>query len=427
LPPRAQAVSPEWPPISDEAIGNPFGEPPAQALAPFSAKTAEEIPPEPDVDAGHTVVAVSAAEDHLGEATLLSIQPFRGRGNSQITLMLLVGFLLLSVTAVGQVFRQPGADGSTVSVAASDAASPALSTGSDSSETARLFLASAEASMDSHDYELAASQLKKAVQELDAAGAPEIEIHAAMLLLARATFAEGKLVRAEDLCAQLDEGGMKVEAAQLSAQIQKELRKEALSSLVSARDDLKAGRLTPALQKARNAQAMLAKYGGSPEQVRAAKALIARAERAAAGLGIDRPRRRPPAAAAQTEVRRPLARPRLPNGYPRSRPAQPPAVPQASVSRPGSPDVSPASLPMATVMRGQRRQSTSQSGAQTNPGGQPPSNPEGPTPPQEGPGQPSAGAARVPVRPAASDTRRSRAGSNDVLPTYNSQGGGSAY
>jgi hypothetical protein len=293
----------------------------------------------------------------------------------------------------------------------------------ESAESAERFLASAQQSLAAGDYELAALQLQKAVQELESAGASAARIDPVLLMLAEARVQDGELAAAQELCQRLAGGSLKAEASSLNLRIEKAQRQKAQDLLASGRQDLRAGRLTPAMQKAREVEKIFRSSGGSAEQISKARSLLADAQRIEAGKGLQRPRQpvpdgavglTPERRARQRRVRRHLD----PGGY--SEPAPPPP-------RDRSGDLPPRLIlqdtPMADALRrGRRPQAPA---PVEGGGGEIPSE----APPQGLPSEASAapGPALPPSAPLNAESRRGRAGSQDVLPTYNSQGGGSVY
>lgn len=303
----------------------------------------------------------------------------------------------------------------------------AQATAAESADTAQRFLTSARESLAAKDYELAALQLQKAIEELRTAGASAAEIDAAKLMLARARFREGKLEQAHELCAELAAGAKKAEARALGGEIRKALRQQAEATLASGRSDLSAGRLSRALEKARKAEKVMTTYQGSPDQIARARALLTSARKAEGGLGLAPPRSAPRGmrrtvvtqsnGSGERVVR---TRPRGGQSYPQYRPPEPTPF-ETEDMRGGGQMVLPANSPMAQAMRRARRPAPA--AGQTAPSA------------EEAPAQEGAPEAAPPASspgPAASSSssssyRRQRAGSADVLPSYNAQGGGSVY
>jgi hypothetical protein len=310
-----------------------------------------------------------------------------------------------------------------------------------SEETAQRFLASAQQSVTAQDYELAALQFHKAVEELQAANASANEIDQVKLKLAGARLREGKLELAYAVCGELLGGTQKAQARALGGEIRKAFRKEGEALLASGRQDLQAGRLTPALEKARQAEKIMISYNGSADQINRARALLASARKVEGGLGLSRTRSKAPQQVGNDVERRQPAGGRRAassgaSAYPQYRAPQSESRGEGEVlagsqsrsrqTSQASAQSMPTDSPMERAMRGGRRPASTSQQSQ-------PQQAEGEAAPESAPqeeGQQQSGGYSAPVSfPTGShgSSRRSRAGSTDVLPTYSSQGGGSAY
>ena len=344
-------------------------------------------------------------------------------GMNPLVAVLSAGIVLLSLTAVGKMAM----DSST-----SPTVSPTATT-AESADTAQRFLVSAKASLQAKDYELAVSQLKKAVDELENSGAAESEVAAARMLLAQALYKQGKGQEAHDVLAKLAGGSLKADAERLCKEVDKSLRKRAETLLAQGAASLQAGSLNEALEAARQAEKMMSRYGGSPDQINRARALLARAEKADGARGLARTPSQ--AVSYQPEVQ-PAHNVQVPQPYPRHRRPAPNRQPTGSLDsgqnfpqarpRPQPQEVTPDSLPMANAMRGRRP--GGRPTPQSAPSGQAPREmpPEAQGGPEAGPGQPQQPPSGY--SSSSSSSRRSRRGSDGVLPGYDTQdSGGSAY
>ena len=417
---RAHYVPPPSNLEPEPLSGNPFGDDDSvsipQPAAPVAALPKVAPVVEPQVEAPGLG---SASEPLTAEDIRISIQPVRSRGSAEITAMLAIGVLLLSVTAAGQVFRRPAATPTVISTPPSPA---------ENASTAQLFLDSAKKSLAARDYELAASQIEKAVQELEASAASEIELGQARLALARALQGKGDIEEALEVCQDVVSGELKKEKTALVSELKKALRKGAQGLLASGRQDLAQGDTSLAGEKAREATRIFTRHGGSAEQVADAKSLAQAARRAEAKLGLQR---------------RPVARREVPD-EPRSRRPQPdtgvrrsyfpeqpaPRQPAASLPRPssgyptGPAGQSPSEEFKIPVIPHIPHQSRRQPGQAEGPPAQ--------APPSEAPAQQQmpSGVRQVPppaYQGESGSSRRDRAGDTDVVPTYKNNGGGSVY
>ena len=353
-------------------------------------------------------------------STITELHKSPRTGMNPLVAVLSAGIVLLSLTAVGKMAR----DSST-----SPTVSPTATT-AESADTAQRFLVSAKASLQAKDYELAVSQLKKAVDELENSGAAESEVAAARMLLAQALYKQGKGQDAHDVLAKLAGGSLKADAARLSKEVDKSLRIQAETLLAQGTASLQAGNLNEALETAREAEKMMSRYGGSPDQINRARALLARAEKADGARGLAATPSQD--VTYQPEVYQPAHNVRQPQPYPRHRRSASNRratgrldsgqdFPQAR-PRPQPEEVTPESLPMANAMRGRRhakRRMPQEQAPQEMPY-------ETQGEPEAGPGQPQ----QPPSGNSSSSnsSRRSRRGSDGVLPGYDTQdNGGSAY
>lgn len=450
-PPRPQVQSSSTKSVEHEPdfLANPFGEPSDVPLAFTSVDSPVDAPTVPvsvadPVLGAATFVATSATgvssdpwieetgpgtsppqdSEEVSSITVISSRP-RDSGLNPLLLVMVGGLFLVCLLAFGKVVKD-SMDESPVS-----AVTPASQTGGD----AERFLLGAKGSMEAKDYELAASQLKKAIQELETSGAAETEIAAANVLLAQALLQQGKAAEAKALLAEA--GGDSEQARKLSAQVEKTLRQQAESLMAQSETDLRAGNIVDALEGARAAEKLMRSSGGSPEQVQRAKSLLARAMKADAARGLPRTAQAAPEVEVQNppplgaELRRPRRtvtvyppRPRARVEERVARVSPEPGFPKARQRREQE-QLDPNSLPMAAAMRGRRRGT---SGPAQIPQAPLPQEPQ--TYPQQ---QPEAGQPQAPAQGQGGyvpeqSSRRSRRGSDDVLPGYNSgQGGGSVY
>lgn len=136
----------------------------------------------------------------------------------------------------------------------------AVPAGSEASESAQVWLASAKESMAGKDYELAAAQLEKGVGYLKASGADPADIEAAQTSLAEALTLAGKLEEAHKTLSEL-KSPPKAKLAELARQ----LRIKANGQVKKAESQLKANPGS-ALDLARNALKLYENYGGTRAQ-----------------------------------------------------------------------------------------------------------------------------------------------------------------
>jgi hypothetical protein len=407
------------------AFENPFGD--VIAPLPFASAAADEAQEGADAESSSAAQAGPPSDARAPEpVSEIFIEPLRRRGSVEISAMLLVGFLLLTVTAAGQVFRSSPPETAKPAVSTAPAGDPGAG---EHLETARRFLVSSKSSFESRDYELAASQLEKAVGEMEAGGASRADIESAQLMLAQATVKTGDLDRAYELCQGLQHSSVSTRVQPLIARIGQEKCEHAMAILAEAGTDLENGRLTSAGEKAGEASEILGAFGGSQRQLQVAAAIAeaARAGRVASERPApssrrqaselpSRPRHRGPrpGEAGARSPRVPVHRPRLATqAYPTRLPA---AHEQEQSQQP------PANFPMVDAMRRRRGGSPYQM-----PSGRPlPRQPQGA--PEEAPAsRPALPRSSAPSSQASSESHHTRAGSEDVLPTYNNQGGGSVY
>lgn len=460
--PAGQSVAEVSKPEPDY-LANPFGEPPdppavASKPAPVEAPTVP-VRPEPstsEVAAARAAIFVvtsptgpseqscgdessrgndnpeparppSLESEDYSPITVFSTRP-RDSGINPLLAVLVGGLFIVCLLGFGKVVKD-----SMDTPGPTAASSPAAGAGA--GDAGQRFLLGAKSSMEARDFELAASQLRMAVQEMESAGAAESEIAAANLLLAQALLKQGKANDAKALLAELSGA----EAKTLAGQVDKALRQQAEDMMAQSDASLRAGDITDGLRSARQAEKILRTAGGSPQQLKRAEKLLARAEKADASRGLPRTAR--PAAAQPEVVYQPelpvrrrtrggssgyAARPRIPQGVTAAPLPQQPSFPQAQAQQPRE-QVNPNSLPMAAAMRGRRRGRPAPQMPAEAPmpqAQQPSSYPEGQ--PQAGP--PSQSPPQGEYVPEESSSGRSRRGSEGVLPGYNSgRSGGSVY
>lgn len=429
-PPRAEVASPQGGDLAPDDLSNPFGEPSESdrlpSPPPLQPSAPPPILPQPEP---LPVVAVSSP----AEAPLL-LEPAPVRGSKEISAILAAGLILLSVTTFAQALRQGPSRPAAASLPDRGAVVRGVEgEGSEEDGAAgERFLTSAQASLLSGDYEMAASQAQTARERLVASGNAAREAEARWVL-ARALKGKGKLEEAHSISLELYDSDHAKEAREMASALAQELRQQARALLASGAVDLEKGLLGPSLDKARRAESLFRRYGGSREQIAGASKLLASARRAEAGIGLDRPRSSERAPEASVRASRPQATSR-PAARPQSRVAsgsvnQPSRVPSAAI-RPQAPSlegaeerVDPANLPMMNQMRRRRGVGAEEApmpSSASAPGEAPVVRPEREVQVRRAP-------VNQPRRETSSEQRRGRAGSNDVLPSYSNPGGGSVY
>ncbi len=415
-PPRAE-ILPSRAEIEPQDLSNPFGEPseserlPSPSLEPVSPSVASVAPVDPPV-------APPATEAVPPAPAVLTAPP---RGSKQITAILATGLILLSVTTFAQALRGEGAvapGGSPVGPASSQVSD-------EDSAAGQRFLSSAQASLLSKDYEMAAAQAQTARERLVASGEAGKEAEARWVL-AQALQGRGKLEEAHSICLELYDSAHAEEARKVASALAQELRQQGRALLASGNVDLEKGLLGPALDKARRAESLFRRYGGSTAQIASAGELLNSARKAEAGVGLERPRPQPQRAASRPAPRPDRNQPRVAEASVASgsleQPSRVPTAtrrsPEASSENPEA-SVDPSNLPLMNQMR-RRRAGMPAAEVETAPAQQEAAEEAPSARPQARP---------VPAyRPSQEEgTRRGRAGSTDVLPSYSNSGGGSVY